>query len=600
MGTRAEGGPLSLKNPRERLNFRSEPDIRNVFDGFSGSRSKYRKDRRRRRIIAVVLIACAVVAVLVALDHWSNLGKIYPGVSVETVPLGGKTQEEARQIIEERAGALDQIELTGPSGEISLNTERMALNFDVWGSVDRAYAVGRDGNILKRISDRLAATWGTVRVAPVVEYKREIAQVRVENLATRVNQEPVNAFVNIQGSEAEVVESREGYIVDVPTTMTNVDGAINNMTGRAEIAGEVLQPEVLTPAAERAAAKAEEVMSDEPVVLRAEGEAWELSPEEIGQTLSLVPEGGELLVDLDRERLRDALSGMIDDLTVEPVEAGYEVSGSSISVTNSQAGKKLEEDKLFEAIEAGLFAGKRGYEAPVVTDEPSLTTEEAEKLKPTDLLGSYRTNYTLSSDKSAERVENLSIASDAISGRMLAPGEVFSFNDIAADLKYNATKVIILGKEEKADGGGLCQVSSTLYMAANYAGLDVVERHPHYAQLPYIRPGLDATVWFGSLDLKFENNTDGYILLQESVGDDGYIYANIYGRPTGKQVEMDSEPEYVGPDYSEWITYQKVKEDGEVVFDDVLHKDTYKPLIDEKGRTIRPDAEEVIIAPVNP
>ncbi len=142
-------------------------------------------------------------------------------------------------------------------------------------------------------------------------------------------------------------------------------------------------------------------------------------------------------------------------------------------------------------------------------------------------------------------------------------------------------------------------------MAANYAGLEIVERHPHFAQLPYIRPGLDATVWFGvaggqPLDMKFKNDTDGYLLLREYVADDGFIYAEVWGQPTGEEVEMNSEPEYIGPDYSKWITYKKVKEDGEVVFDDVFHKDVYKPLVDEKGKTIRPDSEEVTIAPVDP
>ncbi|MDQ3966681.1 MAG: VanW family protein, partial [Actinomycetota bacterium] len=170
---------------------------------------------------------------------------------------------------------------------------------------------------------------------------------------------------------------------------------------------------------------------------------------------------------------------------------------------------------------------------------------------------------------------------------------------------YNKTKVIYEGKEDKADGGGLCQVSSTLYMAANYAGLEIVERHPHYAQLPYIRPGFDATVWFGDwrsqpLDMKFKNDTDGYLLIREYVAEDGFIYAEIWGQPTGEEVEMDSKPTYLGPDYSKWTTYKKVKENGEVVFDDVFHKDVYMPLVDEKGKTIRPDSEEAKPAPINP
>jgi hypothetical protein len=99
--------------------------------------------------------------------------------------------------------------------------------------------------------------------------------------------------------------------------------------------------------------------------------------------------------------------------------------------------------------------------------------------------------------------------------------------------------------------------------------------------------------------MKFENTSDGYLLLREYVADDGYIYAEIWGRPTGKEVELDSEPEYLGADYSKWITYKKVKENGKVVEDDVLHTDTYQPLIDEKGKTIAPNSEELNIAPAN-
>jgi vancomycin resistance protein YoaR len=590
---------LSLKNPKDRVNSRGNLEVRDVLDSLS-DHSPGGGDRRRRRVIVSVLVICAVLAALVAANYWSNSGRIYQGVSVGSIPVGGKTPEEARQIVEENTeGALKQIELIGPE-ELTLSADRLAVNFDVWASVDQAYAVGRQGGILERIDDRIEATWGTVSVSPVVDYKQDVAQAEVEKVAAQLNKKPEDAYVSIQGSSAEAVESREGYAVDVAATMANVDRAIKGMTGEAEIVGGVLEPGVLTPAAEAAAERAEEAMSDEPVVLTAEGEEWKLSPEEIGRTVSFEPEGGGIRVGTDRERLREVLSDMFEDLTVKPVEAGYRVDGGSVSVTQSRTGKKVEEEKLLAEIEAGIFEGKREYEVSVVTDEPKLTTEEAERLKPTDLIGSYRTNYTLSSDQSEERVENLRIASNAISGTFLAPGEVFSANEILSPLEYNETKVIILGKEEKADGGGLCQVSSTLYMAATYAGLEIVERHPHHAQLPYIRPGLDATVWFGSLDMKFKNDTDGYLLIREYVAEDGFIYAEIWGRPTGKEVEMDSEPEYVGPDYSEWVTYQKVKENGKVVFDDVLRKDTYKPLVDEKGKTIRPDSEEVIIAPVNP
>jgi vancomycin resistance protein YoaR len=238
-----------------------------------------------------------------------------------------------------------------------------------------------------------------------------------------------------------------------------------------------------------------------------------------------------------------------------------------------------------------------------VDEKPGLTTAEAERLKPTQMLGSYRTNYAVVPDAST-RVENLAISSNAVNGTVLAPGETFSMLDHVASLDYEETKVILSGRETTADGGGLCQVTSTLYDAANFAGLDVIERTPHSSQLPYIRPGMDATVWWGDpgraddIDMKFRNTTDGYLLLRERVARDGYVYAEIWGRPNGTEVTMDSEPTYVGRDGSEWVTRQTIRKHGKVVFDGVLHRDSYEPLVDEYGNPIPPP--DVPVAPVDP
>jgi vancomycin resistance protein YoaR len=592
-----EGEFLSLKNPRRGAT-RSSVEGRDGFDNSSGYRPK--GGRRRRRLVISVLIACAAAAVLVAADHLANQGQIYGGVMVGNVSLGGKTPEEAREIVAERgAAAFDELRFVGGPEEFAISAREAGLTLDVESTVDRAYAVGREGSISKRLGERFEGAWGTVSTAPVVDHDREAVRSRIENRATRINQEGRNAYVDIRGSDAEAVESREGYTMDVQGTAANVDKALERMSGEVEIAGEAFEPEVLTPAAEEAASVAQEAMS-EPVTLTADGKEWELSPQEVGQSLSFTPSAdGELRVGLDQEQLQGVMADVYEDLTIAPTEAGFRFEDDGVVVTRSRAGQEIEEEELFDALEAGLFQDERTYEVPVGIDEPELTTAQAEELKPTELIGTYRTNYTMSSDTSQERVENLRIASDAISGKALAPGEIFSANELLEPLEYYETKVIIEGKEEKADGGGLCQVSSTLYMAANYAGLDIVERHPHAAQLPYIRPGLDATVWFGALDMKFENTSDGYLLLREYVAEDGYIYAEIWGRPTGKEVELDSEPEYLGADYSKWITYKKVKENGKVVEDGVLRTDTYQPLIDEKGKTIAPNSEELNIAPVN-
>jgi vancomycin resistance protein YoaR len=558
----------------------------------------------KRTVAGLVLTICAVIAVLVAADYWSNYGEIFRGVKVGTVDLGGKTPEEAERIIRERTtGILKEIRLDGPE-EITLTARQIGADYYVEATVEAAYAVGREGSIVRRLSDRLRAAYGTITIPSDVDYRSESVRAQVEKIASRLDEEPREATVNLHSRGVEVVGSRDGYKLDVDATTQNVGRAVEDMSGEAEIAGEVLEPRYTTAEAEQAADKARAAM-DEPLILTYKGERWTISPADVGTTLDITAaKDGDFRVFLNRERLKAGLANVYSALTVEPVEADFVVNGTEISVTPSETGRRIDEQKLLGAIESGLFEGKRAYEVPVVTTEPELTTAEAERLRPTQLIGRYRTRYVGTGDESRARVENLEIASNAINGTTLAPGEVFSANDILAPLDYNDAKVIINGKVESALGGGLCQIASTVYMAVNYASLDVIERHPHYSELSYIRPGLDATLWFGAangysgqeLDMRFRNTTDAYVLLREYVADDGYIYAEVWGRPTGREVEMDSERTSASADHTKWVTYQTVKQDGKVLFDGVLHRDTYQPLMSEEGYAI-PNATP---APVNP
>ncbi|QIN81036.1 hypothetical protein GBA65_21565 (plasmid) [Rubrobacter marinus] len=560
--------------------------------------------RVRRLVGPLTIVLCAVASLLVALDSGVDAGVIHRGVSVGGVDLGGKTPEEAGEILgDPERGVLGEIVLERGPERFPFSGEEMGVDLDVAGTVDRAYAAGREGSVTERFGDRVRAAFGAASVAPKVDYRPKVAKAKVEGLAARLNEEPREASVSIEGAEVGVVGAREGYEVDVPATMANLATALEAATGEVEVAGRKLEPSVLTPEAEESAEKARAAMSGTVVFMAAAGQ-WDLAPAQIGRSLDVTAREGEILVEVDRDRLRESLPEMYAALAVQPVESGYEMNGGEVTVTPGQSGKAIDEEALFADLEQGLFEGQREYEVPVVTDEPELTTARAEELKPTELLGRYRTDYTLTSDKSAERVENLRMSSNAIDGMVLAPGETFSMIENVAGLDYNASKVIVDGKETLADGGGLCQVTSTLYMAANYAGLDVTERSPHYAQLPYIRPGLDATVWFGdengagALDMKFRNTSDGYVLIREYVSDDGYIYAEVWGRPTGREVEMGSRRVALTPYSATWVTRQRVTEDGEVVYDGVLHEDTYGALESENGEVIPMDAFEP--APVNP
>ncbi|MDP9454443.1 MAG: VanW family protein [Actinomycetota bacterium] len=543
------------------------------------------------------MIACAVVAVLVAFDYWSNAGRIYRGVDVGLAQVGGKTLDEARGVVEAQAARpLAEIRLAGPEA-VSFSRDELGISLETGATLRKAYALGRKGNIVQRLEDRLGAAWGVASVRPEITYEPDVARGKIQELAGRLDKPTTEGSVAVSNGTVQVRPSDEGYETDVDGTLANLERAVGKLSGEAAIAGRTLEPEVTTAEAEEAAARAEEVVSG-PVTLAAGEKRWTLTAAQAGRAVSATPKDGRLEVALDRERLRAILADPLAELTVSPREASLVPGGAGVTVVGSRTGKAVQEDRFFAELEAGLFEGRREYKILVAIDEPELTTAEAEALKPTDLIGSYRTDYTLSSDKSPERVENLKIASNAVSGKLLAPGEIFSFNELAAPLSYKETHVIVDGKETTADGGGLCQVASTLFNAANYAGLEIVERNAHFSELPYIRPGMDATVWFGALDMRFKNTTDGYLLIQESVSDDGHVYASIYGRPTGMQVQMNSKPTYRGADSSEWVTYKTVTENGKVTYDGPVFTTGYQPLVDEHGRTIPPT--ELKPAPIIP
>ena len=128
--------------------------------------------------------------------------------------------------------------------------------------------------------------------------------------------------------------------------------------------------------------------------------------------------------------------------------------------------------------------------------------------------------------------------------------------------------------------------------AVLYAGLPVIERQPHDSVLPYIRPGMDSTVWYGDTtttaddtDMKFRNNSDGYVLIEQFVSDDGYMYANVYGVPNNIEVEMYSEPVWENANGAEWVTYYTRYKNGEVVYEDSWNSE-YTALYDDEGKKI--------------
>ncbi|QYJ16297.1 hypothetical protein Rxycam_02130 [Rubrobacter xylanophilus DSM 9941] len=471
-----------------------------------------------------VILLCALVSATVAVDHLLHAGEIYGGVRLGEMPVGGKTPEEARRALAARISELEEISLAGDSRKVPLSTGEFVQGYDIPATLERAYAVGRSGGVLRRLWERIQAAAG-LRIEPVVSVDETRLVRRVQELAAELNREPQEGGVNVRNGEVRVTAARAGYRLDVRETTTNIEEAVRNLSVEARLSGDRRRPEISTDEARRAARRVQEAIGGGITLHHAGRKGWTVSEPALGRAIEVSPRDGVLQVSLDREVLREELDEVHAALAIEPENASFAVRGDGVRVVPGKPGRRAKMEELLEDISRGVFLGRREYRVRVEVEEPELTTARAERLKPTTVLGEYKTDYTWDTDPG--RRANMERASAAIDGTAVAPGEIFSYNATTQSLSYEPAKVIKNGRVAYDEGGGLSQVSSTLYMAANYAGLEILEAHPHYAELPYITPGFDTTVWFGALDLRFRNDTTGYILIQQWQGADGYNHARI-------------------------------------------------------------------------
>ena len=411
---------------------------------------------RRRKLAGLALISgVLLLGIVVFASTGSGDDEISGGVTIGSVDVGGMTKAEAEKTVQGDASAtFEQISFgTGENG-FSVSGEDLGVQVNAAQAVDKAYAVGRSGNMFQHISDATSSRLGGVQVDLAAGYDRDKAEAALEKAAQDYNMEPKDASFSVtDDGKVEVEAAENGRVLDQEATLANLEASLRSMSGQVPIA-----------------------------------------------------------------------------------------------------------------------------EGP--PPEPKVTTAEVQSYKPEKVIGKYQTDFLW--DSNPNRQYNMKLAAKAVNNTVLAPGETFSFIDHTKTIKYKEAKTYSNGGIGIANGGGLCQVSSTVYMAANYAGLEIVERHPHYATLPYIKPGFDATVWFGengwgAMDMRFKNNTDGYIVIREWVDDKGLLNAQILGQPTGKKVEMSTKKMWEDLDRGiKWNTYKKVTAaDGDVIRDGLLYSYRY-------------------------
>lgn len=438
-------------------------------------------------IVALVVVIAAFAGVGIYAMRYAGYDKIMPNVFVAGVDIGGMTKEEAKAAIEAelKKNADQSLDVILPDQVLTFAPKEDTIRMDVDSAVDEAYAYGRKSTSPFAISRAIKAA------------QRHRNDIPLSSSMT-VDSDYINELINSANASVrtEMVDSKVEPDMESHTIYVTIGSP-----------GRGLDTQKLY---------------------------------DLVSTAFINSDYSDITFDYEMTYPATVqLDDLYEQMTTEPKNASYNKDTGEVDAEVPGFVPAMTLDKANEQ----LATASPGDELTFTFDptEPEITAEQLNALLFRDTLVSYGSmNYG-----NYNRTINLELACDAINGTVLAPGDVFSFNDVVgertAEKGYREGTVFVSGNSQPEVGGGVCQVASTIYYCAMYADLKIVERSEHEFEVDYVPEGLDATVYFGSLDFQFENSTDYPIKILAYLAS-GRCYVELIGTNIdGKYCEIESE-----------------------------------------------------------
>ncbi len=485
------------------------------------------------------LLAAVICFFVIAAIILSNT-HIYNGIYIGDVAVGGMSAQDAGLAVSDyyNDSLTKVITLRHGDVEESLDLSELGAAVDVEKTMDRAYNTARSGNIFKRLKEIIQIKNEGLTLPPILACDENAVAAAIKRIADLVDQPGHDMELAVGENELTITRGVEGY--------------------------RVYQPAVLKEFLETA--------------------------------LTLTSNIFTIELEAIKPTIPDA-SALYDELCGEAVDASYKIENQRLVITDEKVGIAFDKEAAQAIIDA---TDDSVIVIPIQTTLPNVTAEQIKADLFSDQLGYYSTKYNAGD---VSRSHNVALASQKINEVVLAPGDVFSYNETVGprttERGFRVANVYVGNRVEPGVGGGICQVSSTLYNAVVLADLKIETRTNHSLPVTYVPLGRDATVSYGSIDFKFSNNTQAPIKIVASAGG-GINKIAIYGTKENKNktIEISSqciatsaprlvqkedpnlpegtvEVEQKGANGSTYNTYKITKENGKVVKSEFLAKSTY-------------------------
>jgi vancomycin resistance protein YoaR len=488
-------------------------------------------------------IGLAVFAVLVAGVPAAGIGfagssdHIAAGVTVAGLDVGGLTAEEAERKLATRAHRLASVPVVFEAGGKAwpMAPAQIALRGD-WKSAAGSSVDQGDGVVPLRGLQRVRLRLFGADVQPAASYEEQTLARRLRAIARAVDVPGRQAAILLRNGGPLLVPGEAGRKLD---TQGATRAIVQALTGfkreRVALPVAIDRPEVTQDALRPVAAQVRTALSA-PVRFVFKGVHWSVPPAQIARFLRL-PQDGSRELGIGGPAATHYFANLGKAVGRPPREVEFAVtSAGTARRIPSRDGRKLDvraTEKAFLA--AALRTTNRQTALVIVPAHPQLSTERAKALGIRGMVGTYTTFY----GGDPNRIHNVQLVARLINRHLIAPGSTFSFNNTTGE--RNAAKgfleapVIINGELKNGLGGGVCQVSTTVFNAAYEAGLPIAERHNHALYISHYPLGRDATVNYPDTDLKFVNDTDHWLLIETIVGASS-LTVRLFGTPVHRRI----------------------------------------------------------------
>lgn len=512
------------------------------------ARTRTRKQNTKQTNLKVICLVGIVLLLFLlffsVVFSLLNIGnnKIIKGVKIGEIDVSNLTQEEATNKVEKwyKEVALSNLSAVYQELEETITIEQFNSTIDIDKAVKEACLVGKSGNIIKDNYHILCSMLFSKKIEAPIQLNQEEIDKKIEKINAKIPNALEESNYYIEEDKLIIIKGKSGV-------------QIEKEKFNQKLKDTMLQEENRTFTI--------------PVK--------ELLPKEIN------------LSKIHEEIYKEAQNASI---TKEPIEVHPHVNGIDFAISEEEAEKILEEEK-------------EEYRIPLTITVPEITLDKLGQEAFPQVLGTFSTTYNMDNKN---RVTNLELASEKINGTIILPGEIFSYNKIVGERTiakgYKEAAVYSGGKVVDGIGGGICQLSSTLYNAVIYANLEITARSNHRFLTSYVTAGRDATVSWGTIDFCFKNTRSYPIKIVSSVKN-GVVTTEIRGIKEEKEYEVEientvtevipytinyikdttmnqgeEEIKQYGANGAKSVTYKIVKQNGIIVSKTLLSSDTYSAL----------------------